>query len=377
MDWADAVIAAVLVLSLVRGWSAGALRQLGRVLGRVLGLGLALFYAPALTRGLHPTALRDGAVIALVVLSIPLGGWALYRLAGVAADGISGTVIGVLDRLLGVAVGLLGTLVAVWLVVAVCSVLSWGVVAHQVNRSWFVHALDRVAPTPPAALGEIETLLSSAHLPSVVDGLVLPYLHQVAPSRALPGSVRGTVSVVATGGCSRSNSGVGVVVGPHLVVTSAHVVAGEPRVRVNNESAQIVGFDARNDIAVLRVATSLPGTLGVGDVFSTPVSVMIAAAPTPLAADHWSGVVNSRVTIASRGLYGGARAPRTLLLVSTSRAVGVAQSGSAILAGGELVGLVLEPSPAQNGVVFAAPGTLINRDLALAGSVVSTTRCVG
>ena len=376
MDWADAVIAAVLLVALFRGWSTGALRQLGRVIGRLVGLALALFYAPSLTRGLHPVALRDGAVIALVVVSAPLGGYALYRVAGVAAEGLSGTVLGVLDRILGVVIGVLGTLVAVWLVVAVASVLSWGVVAQQVNRSWFARTLDRVAPPPPAALGAVESLFSSAHLPSVVNGLILPRLSSVPSLHSLSGSAMGTVSVSASGGCSRSTSGVGLVVGPHLVLTSAHLVAGEPRVRVNDLSATVVGFDSRNDVAVIRVTSTLANSWSLAPSLSLPSPATVVGPPRFAGASRWSAVVSRRVTVSSRGLYAGAATPRDLLLVTTSRSVGPAESGSAVVVASRVVGMVLEPSPAQTGVIFAVPADVLARALATSGAVTVASRCV-
>jgi hypothetical protein len=86
--------------------------------------------------------------------------------------------------------------------------------------------------------------------------------------------------------------------------------------------------------------------------------------------------VSRRVTVSSRGLYAGAATPRDLLLVTTSRSVGLAESGSAVVVASHVVGMVLEPSPAQTGVVFAAPADVLARDLATSGAVAVVSRCV-
>ena len=376
MDWADVVIVAVLLIALVRGWSTGALRQLGRMIGRLVGLGLALFYAPSLTRGLHPVALRDGAVIALVVVSAPIGGWILFRVAGMAAEGLTGTVLGVLDRVGGAVISLLGTLVAVWLVVAVASVLSWGVVAQQVNRSLIAHTLDRLAPSPPAALASIESLFSSAHVPSLVDGLILPSLGTVPSAHSFSGSVTGTVALSASGGCSRNFSGEAVIVSAHDVVTAAHLVVGQTHIRVAGETARIVAVDAVGDLALLRVAGSLSPTYGLSTTLHPPAPATIVGPPNTVGATHWSAVVVRRVTVQSRGLYGGAPSSRPLLLVATSRHVGVERVGAAVVTGTSLVGVVVEPSPIQAGVVYATPIDVISHLVASASTTPVSTRCV-
>jgi S1-C subfamily serine protease len=58
--------------------------------------------------------------------------------------------------------------------------------------------------------------------------------------------------------CDQLQEGTGFVAGPDLVVTNAHVVAGESRTRVDTEDARrldadVVAFDRRRDLAVLHV----------------------------------------------------------------------------------------------------------------------------
>ncbi len=79
-------------------------------------------------------------------------------------------------------------------------------------------------------------------------------------------SVSSTASAVGVraSGCSLTDSlGSGVAVGPTLIATSAHTVAGATSVVVvaqNGEeySAQVVGFNPRQDVAVLQIQESGP-----------------------------------------------------------------------------------------------------------------------
>jgi S1-C subfamily serine protease len=73
--------------------------------------------------------------------------------------------------------------------------------------------------------------------------------------------------------CDRLQEGTGFVTAPNLVVTNAHVVAGESRTRVETQDdrqldANVVAFDPNRDLAVLHVdRLNLPAlTRGEGHV---------------------------------------------------------------------------------------------------------------
>ena len=96
--------------------------------------------------------------------------------------------------------------------------------------------------------------------------------------------------------CGLQLSGTGFAVAPHLLVTNAHVVAGERRTNVitrsgRTASADVVVFDPRHDVAVLRVDdltfAPLPLTrprLGtIGSVLGHPRGGDLRATPARLA----------------------------------------------------------------------------------------------
>lgn len=81
-------------------------------------------------------------------------------------------------------------------------------------------------------------------------------------------STAATVGVLASGCSLVADFGTGVAVAPNLVATSAHTVAGASGVVVIDQSgtervAEVVGFDPRQDVAILKVPEPGPySTLG-------------------------------------------------------------------------------------------------------------------
>ncbi len=122
-------------------------------------------------------------------------------------------------------------------------------------------AIDRVAPTPPEQAETLGRLVGDQTFPEVFDTLTSPDAGS-PPNAGIPPSVatRVRASIVKVEGvaCDRLQEGTGFVVADNLVVTNAHVIAGESRPRVDTPDnrrldTQLVAFDPNRDLAVLRV----------------------------------------------------------------------------------------------------------------------------
>ena len=121
-----------------------------------------------------------------------------------------------------------------------------------------LHVLRRVDPTSPVVRGP-----NARVSPPAQGNLDDPDVERAAHS---------TVRVLGTA-CGLGVAGSGLVAGPGLVVTNAHVVAGEDDTTVTPEGGaeldvDVVHYDPRNDLAILRV----PG------LALTPVDFAAAAA---------------------------------------------------------------------------------------------------
>jgi S1-C subfamily serine protease len=125
--------------------------------------------------------------------------------------------------------------------------------------------IDAHTPDPPSGFAVAGRLISHARYPTVSNATA-GESHGVNPAvpRApavdglVDARVRKSVVQVDADGCRIPFSGTGWVAAPHLVVTSAHVVAGAERTAVlteggNKRDATVVVFDAHRDLAVLYV----------------------------------------------------------------------------------------------------------------------------
>ena len=166
--------------------------------------------------------------------------------------------------------------------------------------------------------------------------------------------------------------GSGVIIDPRgYLVTNNHVVSGAGTIRVVlsngiRESAQIVGTDAADDLAVLKIAVP-PGGLSVatlGDSSQLKVGQEVLAIGNPLGDTQTvtNGIVSALKRSVSEG-QGGATIPNA---IPTDAAINPGNSGGALVdLQGNVVGIptltAIDPefhTPA-NGVGFAIPSNRV------------------
>jgi S1-C subfamily serine protease len=202
------------------------------------------------------------------------------------------------DRVLGGVLGGLGVLVAVWLLTpALASAPGW--TARAVRGSAIVRGVERVAPSPPDSVAALGRLVGDAPFPEVFERLTSSDAGP-PPGSGLAAAVAERVasSVVRVEGqaCDEIQQGSGWVAAGGLVVTNAHVVAGERSTSVfttdgRNLDATVVAFDPRVDLAVLRVQSADLPTLprataevdDSGAVFGHPRGGALREAPARIA----------------------------------------------------------------------------------------------
>lgn len=261
MNYVDLIIAvfavAFAVIGYERGLVASALPLAGFVIGAVLGgrLGPALLsqggespYAPLITVvcgllvGTAFAVLMEGVAEAVRARVLPHG--VIVR----RIDGIAG----------GLLLGGLGLMLAWAFGAAALNVPGPGErgLRDQLQQSTILGALNDVLPQS----GPILNLLRHIDPVPAVTG---PEAKVGAPEPAIarePGVRRAGASVVKVLGsaCGLGVEGSGWVAGPHLVVTNAHVVAGEDSTTVTTRSgtelgATAVHYDTHDDLAILRV----------------------------------------------------------------------------------------------------------------------------
>lgn len=256
VDWIIVVVVALLALfGYGRGFLAGALSLAGFALGAWIGTRVGpLLLSDGKDSPYAPLFGLLGAVMVGGILSSGLGGlgerasWLLRRAPG----------FGFLDGLLGaVLMGAVGLALA-WVLGAVAlqtpGAREW---RAQVQRSDILSKLNDVLPS--------RTLLNALERFDPFPRIAGPDIDRVPPPPPGIGSdpeVRAAsdsiVKVLGTA-CGLGVEGSGWVAGDGIVVTNAHVVAGQDDTEVLLEGAgealdaTAVAYDSTNDVAVLRV----------------------------------------------------------------------------------------------------------------------------
>jgi S1-C subfamily serine protease len=255
----DFVIVILVIMVAVRGVASGFLRQAGSLGGFVLGLIVGAILAPPIA-GLFGDGTR--ILVALLVffgVALIIGGLGEtlgYNLSGLAER----YRLRPLDAVLGAAFGVVVALFASWLLASTFARSSPGL-SEAIQGSEILQAMDRNLPPAPDVLARLDRTFGGAAFPRVFAGL------EPSPAPPVTGPNAAAVNAAAAAGraatvrveglgCGGLLEGSGFVVGPGLVATNAHVVAGiaRPVVADSNgaHNATVVLFDPNMDFAVLR-----------------------------------------------------------------------------------------------------------------------------
>ena len=253
----DLFIALFVVVSVLRGartgFLAGVFSLVGVVVGASVGSRIAHSLMPDGGNPIYGAGITLGSILAFSVL----GEVVARSMGGSIRNRLSSPASATLDGLGGALLGLALSLVLVWAI---------GVFALQ---SPPLAGLQPVAQDSQILQTLKERMPSGLLTRAVADLQPLPKIHGPEPEVAAPeGNIVNDPDVQAasertlrvTGiACGYGVEGSAWVAGQDLVVTNAHVVAGETATRVQIGGAgpylpaEVVVFDQRNDIAVLRV----------------------------------------------------------------------------------------------------------------------------
>jgi S1-C subfamily serine protease len=260
IDWVIVGFTVVLAFhGYVRGFVVGILSLVGFGVGALIGTRLGPLilsqgdrspYAPLFGLG---GALLAGGVLASGLEGVGRHARRVLRFPGLRlADGILGAVL----------TGCLGLAIA-WLVGAIALQSSGSdVLRRDIQRSAILRELNRLLPPSGPilnALARVDPLPAVSGPAATVPAPTEAILHSRGVAAAAPSVVR-----LLGNACGLGIEGSGWIAGPGLVVTNAHVVAGESDTVVQlgghppDLRAAPVVFDPHNDIAVLRV----PGLAG-------------------------------------------------------------------------------------------------------------------
>jgi S1-C subfamily serine protease len=190
--------------------------------------------------------------------------------------------------------------------------------------------------------------------------------------------------MVTGSACGATTVGAGVVVGSHLVITSAHVIAGMQDTRVRSGSGQRylavpILVDPRNDVAVLRVdALDAPPLRLPADLVGRGTASALIGYPRGGQLQSDVAVVLGNYSATGHDIYGHGDVRRQVYEVQATILPG--ESGSPLVdANGALIGLVFAASSNHDDIGYALAGSVIRDALAAARGLsqpVSTGDCL-
>ena len=362
MNLLDLILLGTGVLAMVGGYRLGFLTRTASWVGMGVGLFLGARTLPWLVEQFEEESPASLLLLGGIVLLV---GSFLGQAVGVVVGSrlrvnLQGTEWSIVDRAFGAVAGALGMVVAVWLLLPTMAEVP-GAFSSQARNSVIARSVDRIMPAPPDALVALRRLVGEDQFPRVFDAMrpapdvgPPPTDAQITPevvAAVAPSTVK--VSGIA---CSRVQEGSGfVTVAPDVVVTNAHVVAGQAETEVeltdgSRLDATVVVFDPDRDLAVLRVPglarTPLPildAPDGVsGGVFGHPGGAPLRVQPFQ---------VGDEVRAVGTDIYDQRRTEREVLILASALRPG--DSGAALVdAAGNVIGVAFAIAPDDPDVAY-------------------------
>jgi S1-C subfamily serine protease len=380
IDWV--IVAFTILLAFygyLQGFLVGGLSLLGFALGAFIGTRVGPLLLPDGSRS-HYAALFGlvGALLAGGVLASGFEGLGMRARSALRLPGLR-----TIDGLLGAALTACVGLGIAWIVGAVAlQSTNSPTLRQRLESSTILRHLDELLPPSGPilhALGRFDPLPS-------LHGPVPDVPPPTAAILSTPGVRAAGASVVRILGtaCGLGIEGSGWVAAPGIVVTNAHVVAGEQdtEVEVGGSSpglpARAIDFDPHDDIAVLRVPGLHAPALSLAAGAQTGSATAILGYPQDGPFDAEPGRVGQTLEVNTENAYGQGPVRR-----SVTQLVGLVRPGNS---GGPMVGAngqveatvfaAVAGTPGGGG--YAVPNALVRDQLKLALSrdtTVSTGPC--
>ncbi len=377
LDWIIVVFTGLMAIwGYAQGLIVGALSLLGFVGGALLGSRLG------------PLLLEEGSQSPYAPLLALVGA---LLVGGVLASGLE--LLGFhLRRRMGDRLGFVDGLGGALLVACLGLGLVWigGAVALQtpgarelrepIQQSTILRELnEHLPPSGPV----LQALARFDPFPQIEGPRpdVGPPNSKIARDPQVRGASSGVVRVLGTA-CGLGVQGSGWVAGDDIVVTNAHVVAGQDdtTVQLQGEGARVDGeaiwFDARNDLAILRaVGLSEAPALRLNESAKQGASAAILGFPENGPYDVQPGRVGNTSTVVTQDAYG--RGPVRRSITALRGLVRSGNSGGPMVDGrGRVVTTIFAATVADGGQSgYGVPPSIVRNALDRAGEPVNTGPC--
>jgi S1-C subfamily serine protease len=371
----DFIALGFIALTAFIGWKKGLVASALSVAGIVLGAWLGSRLAPGLLQGgsnspYTPLAALAGAAVGAILFET------LGTLAGAALRArMVKPQLSTFDSSGGLVLGAIAGLALVWVLGAVALLLPGQTdLRRGAQGSALLQRLNKVIPPTDLlnALARIDPFPTIAGPAAPVAPPDPALVHEPGVRRAMPSVVR----VLGTA-CGVGVEGTGWVARPNLLVTAAHVVAGQHDTVVELQSggrlpADVVRFDRQNDVAVLRVRNLGLRALDLVDAkFGAAVAVLGFPENGPFTVTP--ARIGRTSLVLAEDAYGAGPVTRTI--TSLRGRVRHGDSGApAVDSDGAVQTTIFAARLGATGG-YGVPGDAVREDLDAAAGPVSTGKC--
>jgi S1-C subfamily serine protease len=372
-DLLDLILIALASAFAVAGYRQGFIIGILSFVGFTGGAIIGLYFAPGISTAVASDQSLQAVLAIAIVFAAAVAGMLIASALGVLLRSrVRSRPTTVIDAIGGALVNVVAILLLAWLIGSfIAYAPPFPAVARQVNDSVLLKGVDRLIPQAVRPeFSAIRRLMSTEPYVQVFGALGAETALDVPkPDRAVLHS-RGLLlardSVVQIKGlapsCSRTIEGSGFVVGPHRVITNAHVVAGVtegPEVYTRSQTgfpARVILFDPRDDVAVLYVPDLQLAPLRLAGPAPFGASAIVAGYPLESPFTAVAARVGRSELANGPDIYQRTRLVRDIYPIRA-----VVQPGNS---GGPL----LAPDGEVYGMVFAAAVSVPETGYALTGS---------
>jgi S1-C subfamily serine protease len=356
-------------LAAIGGWRMGFLARVFSWVGLGAGIYFAVRYLPTIVAffqvsgSVARVALAIAVLLVMAFLGQGLGLMVGSRLHSVLPFGGARA----LDRLVGALLGVAGVMALVWLLAPALAAVP-GTVSRLTTGSaiarWLANESGTIGLNPPNTLQALRRLVGEDGFPQVFTTFG-PSQDAGRPPSAAPisQSVLNTVEAstvkVVGEACGRLQEGSGWAAGDDLVVTNAHVVAGEAAGATyvllpsgQRRPATVVLYNPDVDLALLRVPGLGEAPLQVAKAESGEQGAVLGHPNGEDALLVQPAAVADEVTAVGENLYGTQRTRRQVLVLAARLTYG--DSGAPMVnTAGEVVGIAFAIAPDQPTTAYA------------------------
>lgn len=381
MSYLDLFILLFVVLVVARGARTGFLAGVFSLAGVVLGVSVGSRLAPLLVPDNESLVFRAGVTLASILAFAVLGDVLARAIGNSIRSRLRGSASASLDGLGGAALGLVLSLTLVWVVgLFVLQAPPLASFHPTIEKSQILQALNKRMPSQffTEAVSKLDPLPQIRAPQANVENPDKSIASDPEVVEAASRSVR--VTGIA---CGYGVEGSGWVAAPNLVVTNAHVVAGEAVTRVQvggsgvHKRARVVSFDRKNDLAILHVRGLGTPPMGLADPEpGEPVAVLGFPENGPL--DVRPGRTGETRRVISTDAYNSGPVERTV----TSFRVYVRpgnSGGPVVNSDGEVVSTIFASRADSSNSGYGVPSQLVQERLDLTAQrpkPVSTGKCI-